>query len=231
MKTRRLPSPPAQLGDCVSRREAAQLLGFASEFPVRQLEKAGQLRAVRGAMKQAWYPRADVVALLPASTGLSASRRARTVRAAAEPTRERAARGRWTDDALIALLRQGAPAEGTGAAVRPRTAVDLVADTGISIARATRVYRFWLDRDVHPLALLARGRRPSEPAGDALASGAARPKEAPSQLGENASPDGIAGERRGSSRMERDGLIQALRDPDPAVRARAFEKLRPGRRS
>ena len=109
--------PPSGFEDHLCRRDAAALLGFASEFKVRQLEKEGRLHPIRGAMGSAWYPRREVEALRPA-----ASR-------AAAPT---APRVRWPDDALITLLRE-----------KPRTVVDLVVDAGIPISRAERVYRFW----------------------------------------------------------------------------------------
>jgi hypothetical protein len=110
--------PPSGFEDHLCRREAAALLGFASEFKVRQLEKEGRLRPIRGAMGSAWYPRGQLEAL-----------RGNIARppSPAEP------RLRWPDDGLIALLRE-----------KPRTVVDLVVDAGISISRAERVYRFWL---------------------------------------------------------------------------------------
>ena len=170
----------------MSRRQAAALLGFASEFKVRQLEKAGRLRPVRGVMGSAWYPRTAVLALGEALAGEAAP----------------AGPARWSDAALIAMLREPARSG------RPRTAVDLVTEAGISISRAERVHRFWLAHDAHPTADAARagrGRRP--PASDG------------------------AGERRAEERRERDALLLEMRDPDPKVRAAAFEKLkrhRPG---
>ena len=110
--------PPSGFEDHLCRRDAAVLLGFASEFKVRQLEKEGRLRPVRGAMGSAWYPRGQIEAL-----------RGKIAR----PLAPTAPRVRWPDDALIALLRE-----------KPRTIVDLVVDAGISISRAERVYRFWL---------------------------------------------------------------------------------------
>ena len=112
--------------------------------------------------------------------------------------------GRWSDAQLIAHLRSRARAIDGSAASRARTPVDLVADTGISIARAERVYRFWLAHDAHPIATEARG-------GAAVA--AAKRSVAPA-------------ERRSDARMERDALLQQMRDADPGVRATAFEKLR-----
>lgn len=116
--TRKTIRPPSGFEDHLSRRDAAALLGFASEFKVRQLEKEGRLRPVRGAMGSAWYPRNQIDAL-----------RGKLVR----PLTPTAQRVRWPDDALISLLRE-----------KPRTVVDLVVDAGVSISRAERVYRFWL---------------------------------------------------------------------------------------
>jgi hypothetical protein len=116
--TRKTIRPPSGFEDHLCRRDAAALLGFASEFKVRQLEKEGRLRPIRGAMGSAWYPRSQVDAL-----------RGKVGR----PLAPTAPRVRWPDDALIALLRE-----------KPRTVVDLVVDAGISISRAERVYRFWL---------------------------------------------------------------------------------------
>ncbi len=109
--------PPSGFEDHLSRRQVAQALGFASEFKVRQLEKEGRLHPIRGAMGSAWYPRAQVETLR------------RSLPRPAAPT---GARPRWTDAALITLLRE-----------RPRTVVDLVVDAGIPISRAERVYRWW----------------------------------------------------------------------------------------
>jgi hypothetical protein len=127
---RRRINPPSGCDDYLSRHEAARALGFASEFKVRQLEKEGRLRPVRGAMGSAWYPRAAVMALR------AAQERAVVRHAGGEGNDLRA---RPSDGALIAYLRE-----------RPRTIVDLVADTGISIARAERVYRFWAAHDTRP---------------------------------------------------------------------------------
>jgi hypothetical protein len=166
-------NPPSGYETYLSRRAAAALLGFTSDFKIRQLERDGRLRAVRGVMGSAWYPRAQVLAL----------------RDAAEVDSAAPLQGRWSDSALIAHLR-----------ARARSVVDLVADTGISIARAERVYRFWLAHDVHPVANEARATK-------------AR----------------AALERRSPDRIERDDLIRQLRDPDPTARAAAFEKLKPKR--
>jgi hypothetical protein len=192
LRSRRSIRPPSGYEGFLSRRQAAAALGFASEFNVRRLEKEGRLRAVRGAMGSAWYPRAQIVALrdeLTAPPNLVAD-------APAAPAR-------WSDAQLIAHLRGRARALDGGAASRPRTAVDLVADAGVSIARAERVYRFWLRHDAHPTAEEARVGAPA---------GAARAAAPP--------------ERRSDARIERDALLAQMRDADPAVRAAAFEKLR-----
>ncbi len=119
--TRKTIRPPSGFEDHLCRRDAAALLGFASEFKVRQLEKEGRLRPVRGAMGSAWYPRGQIEAL-----------RGKLAR----PLSPTAPRVRWPDDTLIALLRE-----------KPRSVVDLVVDAGISISRAERVYRFWLSHE------------------------------------------------------------------------------------
>jgi hypothetical protein len=141
--------PPSGFDGYLSRRQAADLLGFASEFKVRQLEKAGRLRPVRGAMGSAWYARAELLALGTAARSRDATgrpeRSTRTSRATGSGA------GRVTDGELIGYLRE-----------RPRTVVDLVADKGIPISRAERVYRFWSTHDTHPTAEEARAGRRSE---------------------------------------------------------------------
>jgi hypothetical protein len=194
LRSRRSIRPPSGYEGFLSRRQAAAALGFASEFNVRRLEKEGRLRAVRGAMGSAWYPRAQIAALRD--------------ELAAPPSPLAAVAGddmpvapaRWSDAQLIAHLRGRARALDGGAASRPRTPVDLVADAGVSIARAERVYRFWLRHDAHPTAEEARVGAPA---------GAAAPPE-----------------RRSDARIEHDALLAQMRDADPAVRAAAFEKLR-----
>src|SRR5262252_6244830 len=145
-KTRQPIRPPSGYEGFLSRRQVAAALGFASEFNVRRLEKEGRLRPVRGVMGSAWYPRAQVQAL-------------RDELASPPPVAGPVgpeSRARWSDAQLVAHLRGRARAVDGGASSRPRTAVDLVADTGISIARAERVYRFWLAHDAHPVANEAR---------------------------------------------------------------------------
>ena len=172
------------------------MLGFASEFKVRELQKQGRLRAVRGVMGSAWYPRVQVLALRDALAAPPPSVADAAPAHAAPP-------GRWTDAQLVAHLRGRARAADGSGATRPRTPVDLVAETGVSIARAERVYRFWLAHDVHPVADEARQRLGRVPA--AVAPPA---------------------ERRSESRVEHDALLRQMRDADPAVRAAAFERLR-----
>jgi hypothetical protein len=201
LRRRRAPlAPPAGLGDHLSRRQAAALLGYASEYPVRQLERAGRLRAVRGPLGSAWYPRSAVLAL-------------RTPAAGPAPPEGRTARP--SDAQLLALLRQPHP-DG-----RPRTVIDLVVEAGIDIARGRRIHRFWLAHDRHPLAAAAR-------AGGGEAPGAAPPgaPAAPADPPPARAAPG-PGERRGPERLAREALLAQIRDPRPAVRAAAFERLRP----
>jgi len=194
-KTRRPIAPPSGYEGFLSRRQTAAALGFASEFNVRRLEKEGRLRPIRGVMGSAWYPRAQVLGLRDELAAPS------PLPAVSAPAPSGAIR--WSDAQLIAHLRGRARAVDGGGASRARTPVDLVADTGITIARAERVYRFWLRHDAHPVADDARG-------GPAIVR--SRPAAPP--------------ERRSDSRIERDALLQQMRDADPAVRAAAFEKLR-----
>lgn len=132
--TRRAIRPPSGFEDHLSRRQAAEVLGFPSEFKVRQLEKEGRLYPIRGAMGSAWYPRDQVEAVRRALPRPAATTR----------------RIRWPDNALIALLRE-----------KPRTVVDLVVDAGIPISRAERVYRWWKAHEAPALATPAGP--PAEP--------------------------------------------------------------------
>jgi len=197
--TRQPIRPPSGYEGFLSRRQTATALGFASEFNVRRLEKEGRLRPVRGVMGSAWYPRAQVLAVREELVAPSPVAAFGTADPA--PTARR-----WSDAQLIAHLRGRARGLDGGAASRARTPVDLVADTGITIARAERVYRFWLAHDAHPAADEARG------------GPAARRARA------SAPP-----ERRSEARIERDALLQEMRSADPGVRAAAFEKLRASR--
>ncbi len=112
-------------------------------------------------------------------------------------------RRRWTDAELIALLRAGK------AAGPVRTVADLVVETGISITRAEKVHRFWLRNDTWqaPEAVATVALSPTSPT----------------------SPTSASTERRRPDRISHDALIQQMRDPDPRVRAAAFDKLRPAR--
>jgi hypothetical protein len=169
--------PPAGYEDYLSRRQAAMMLGLSSEYKVRQFEREGRLAAVRGVMSMAFYPRAQVVALQKELLALVTR----------PPHRV------WTDADLLGRMRQAAREE------KDFGPVDLVIETGISIARAERVYRFWQKAGVAaPL--------PSDP-------------ESPSR-------STAAAERRSSERTTRATLIRQLRDPDPGVRTAAFDRLR-----
>ncbi len=173
--------PPSGYEGHLSRRQAASELGLPSEFKIRQFEREGRLRPVRGVMGSAWYSRAEVLAL----------------RAVVRGTPAPVNRGqRVSDGELLALLRH------EKAAGQPRSLVDLVVEGGVSIARAEKIYRFWLKHDEEALATQVRAGR-----------GAPLLAKEPS-------------ERRASTRIERDSLIAQMRDPDPRVRATAFERLK-----
>src|SRR5262245_51066743 len=101
---RRRLRPPSGYEGYLSRREAASVLGLPSEFRVRQFEKEGRLRPVRGVMGSAWYARSEVMALRPAL-------------AAGPPA---PGRRRWSDGELLAMLRQGG-----------KSMVDLIVESGI----------------------------------------------------------------------------------------------------
>jgi hypothetical protein len=182
---KRLRTPPG-CEDYLTRRQAAALLGFASEYKIRELEKQGLLRSVRGPMRAAFYPRPDVLAL-----------KARLAQAevAQDLTDD------WSDADLIALL---AHPKSTG---HPRTALDLVTETRISIERAEKVFAFF-----------SKGAKPE-----------ATPPPVWQAASDPPSPTDTDSERRGHERLTRDRLIRDLRDPDPHVRLQAFERLREGR--
>jgi hypothetical protein len=187
--SKRAVNPPSGFEAYLSRREAAAVLGLPSEFKIRQFEKAGRLRPVRGPMGSAWYPRAEVLALRPLLEGQRARSASRGVGRASGPT----------DAELLAALRAG-----------PKTIVDLVVETGISVARAQKLYRFWLAHDRHPTALAARGEAPASPAAPATPAAATKTPT----------------ERRSPERLARLAFIRQLRDPDPRVRDAAFEALK-----
>lgn len=120
-KPARTVRPPKGCEQHLTRKQAAAVLGFASEFKIRQLEKEGRLRSIRGRMGTAFYAKADLLALraqldsTPLPTGVA---------------RE------WSDAELLALLIH------PDATRRMRTALDLVLETGISITRAETVVAF-----------------------------------------------------------------------------------------
>jgi hypothetical protein len=195
---------PAGCEGYLTRRQAAAVLGFASEFKVREFEHQGLLRSVRGPMRAAFYPRAEILAL-------------KAKLAQHEP--HRATPDDWSDADLILLL------EHPRSDGRLRTALDLVMETRISIERAERVHGFW---SAPGKASAASAPRPPR---FALSPNAPHPPLSarpplPVERGE-AGP----GERRGEDRLTRDSLIRELRDPDPRVRQEAFERLRENRAS
>jgi len=200
-KQRRL-RPPEHLREPLSRSETAALLGFASEFKVRALERAGTLRATRGIMGSAWYPRADVLRVRDALAALQPVLQREDVRSVPAGRASR----QPSDAELISYLRCGVP---PGAPLR--TVADLVADTGVSIARAQKVFRFWLAHDAHPAAAAVRA---------ALGNG-----HRPAVI--HTAPDATPSpERRSPTRVARTALIRELRAADPTVRKAAFEQLK-----
>jgi len=215
LATRKHLRAPAGCEGHLTRRQAAAVLGFSSEFKIREFERQGVLRSVRGPMRTAFYSRPEILALK--------ARLAQTE----PPTPEE-----WTDADLIALLQH--PTEDGGS----RTALELVTETRISIERAQRVVGFWTStRGSAPRAGMQTPPAPHPPNsarrplsqghfGSTTPSPTPRGFAAPSP----AAP-GEAGshERRGQGRLARDGLIRELRDPDPRVREHAFLRLRDGR--
>lgn len=236
-RPRRMVNPPPGLEDHLTRREVAALLGFASEYKVRQLERRGRLSAVRGAMGTAFYRRADVLVLKVELERRSA------LTAAGPPTEV-------SDAELLALLaRPGAAAP------------DLVTEAGISIERAERVFAFWRQHgDAKGLrSLPAMGTGPSReatvvtsgatialppdlfataaaavhedvPPSVALGSASRAPGASASTLeaagpGDSGRPT-VALDRRSRRRQSRAELLAQLRDPRPAIRAAAFAALR-----
>jgi hypothetical protein len=193
--------PPVGCQGYLTRRQAAIQLGLRSEYKIRQFEREGRLHAVRGRMGTAFYPEAEVLGLRSQLDGTPCP-----------------APGRWTDADLILLLRQPT-SEG-----RPRSPVDLVAEAKITIARAERVYRFWLKGDG---ALATR----APCAAGLLPTPADRPGAGRQPVGEQpaappASDKDAADERRSATRLAHDGLVRSLRHPDPRIRAQAFTKLK-----
>jgi hypothetical protein len=169
--------PPSGFEGHVGRRDAAALLGLPSEFKIRQFEKEGRLHPVRGPMGSAWYARADVLALrslVDAPVTAAGLMRAPT------------------DADVLAVLRSG-----------PKTLVDLVVETGISIARARRLHAFWTEHERQPA-----------------------PPETVAAEPEPVIPPVAVIERRSPERVARAALIARLRDPDPRRRAAAFASLK-----
>ncbi len=121
IRRKQVRTPPGFEGH-LTRQQAAQLLGFSSEFKIRQLEREGRLQSVRGPMRTAFYPKADVLAIKAALT---------------QGNPAWAADADWSDAELVTLLGHR-NAEG-----RARTALDLVLEAHVSIERAERVYAFW----------------------------------------------------------------------------------------
>jgi hypothetical protein len=237
MHHRKPPRTPVGCEDHLTRQQAAQLLGFPSEFKIRQLEREGRLHSVRGPMRTAFYARTDLLAL-----------KAELARATHED-----AEADWTDAELLLLLakpnREG----------RTRTALDLVLETRVSIDRAQKVCAFWsacqtaatsqtiARREAIADTSAAPARTPTptatesprraetqdpDPLMDATSSRAPAPAPARTTA-EPVEPTPIApaveaddGERRGEERLSRDLLIQELRDPDPRIRERAFARLK-----
>ena len=118
----------------LTRKQAALALGFPSEFKIRDFERKGMLRSVRGPMRASFYPRPEVRAL-------------KAQLAFNEPGR--VTPDAWTDAELLALLchpmRSG----------EARTVLDLVLETQISIERAQHVVEFWQRCEPAPRSVAA----------------------------------------------------------------------------
>lgn len=245
---RKPPRTPPGCEGHLTRQQAAQLLGFSSEFKIRRLEREGRLQSVRGPMRTAFYARADVLAV-KAELGR-------------EGLGQETPDG-WTDAELLHLLaspnREG----------RQRTALDLVLETRISIERAERVFAFWAGSRIGGAAEATKPAAATSPSvavaapvstdvvkpkastagyppapGHAPAVAVAAPNPPPAQtttaqppstpatiVVQSARVEGLKtasddNERRGEDRLSRDSLIAQLRDPDPRVRDRAFARLR-----
>ena len=222
---RRPPRTPPGCEGYLTRQQVAALLGFPSEFKVRQLERDGRLRSVRGPMRTAFYARAEVLAIK------------------AELDQESPwADNDWTDAELLVLLRNP-HREG-----RTRTALDLVLETQISIERAEKVYAFWVSSGGATVAMpeppkpavQVREEAPAAPVRAQIADHIPEPIRPPEriphpievarqpQITARLEHDQASDERRGEERLSRDALIHELRHPDPRVRERAFARLREG---
>jgi hypothetical protein len=219
-RTRRPIRPPEGYEGYISRREAAARLGLASEFKIRQFEREGRLHAVRGQMGTAFYPETEVLNL-----------RASLTRSAGPNSH-----GRWSDADLITFLQQPR-ADG-----RARSAVDLVTEAHVSIARAERVYRFWSNQNerrnsTEPTLTAEPARTASPRVEQPTPETAAAPtkvesaKAAPAPTATTAverrkSPSAGPRERRSPARLTREALLHQMRHPDPRVRDAAFAKLK-----
>ena len=195
-RTREAIRPPSGYEGFLSRRQAAAALGFASEFKVRRLEQEGRLRPVRGVMGLAWYPRAQVQALREALT-------------APPSVAPRARPHAVLAGPLVRRTADRAPAQ-----PRPRRR----RQRGLAGTDAGR----------------SRSRTPASASGGRSASTASgwpmTPTRSPSRRGAARLPRAGRAPHRSSAaatrRMERDVLLQQMRDADPTVRAAAFDKLR-----
>lgn len=111
IRQRKAIKPPAGYENYLSRRQAAAQLGLASEFKVRQLEKAGRLQPVRGQMGSAFYSREQVLdakAILGQGSVAPLSEPAPALLTAVSQ-RERRSPGRLAHDELVAQLRHPDP--------------------------------------------------------------------------------------------------------------------------
>ena len=155
-RQKRHPRTPAGCEGHLTRRQAAQALGFSSEFKIREFERRGVLHSVRGPMRAAFYPRAEILAL-------------KAQLALGEPGRVQPES--WSDAELLALLhhpkRDG----------QARTALDLIMETQISIERAERVYDFWKRSEPSPRSTVASIAKSAPTAAVIAASEPSSPQE------------------------------------------------------
>lgn len=208
---RKPPRTPPGCEDHLTRHQAAHLLGFSSEFKIRQLEREGRLQSVRGPRRTAFYARAQVLAI---KAELGPERLGQERPGQASPGHDG-----WTDAELLLLL--ASPSRDG----KPRTALDLVLQTRISIERAERVYAFWSNAhgaETEATTSPFTTQRGSAPAPMATSSSfvVAEPLRTPPPSAEDGN------ERRSERRRSRDNLIEQLRDPDPRVRDHAFALLK-----
>jgi hypothetical protein len=154
---------PAGCEGHLTRKQAAHALGFASEFKIREFERKGLLRSVRGPMRAAFYPRPEVLAL-------------KAQLALGEPGR--APPDAWTDAELLALL--GHPKRSGDA----RTVLDLVLETQISIERAERIHDFWKRCESGPRSAATGFAQASADSSTTSARTPSSPPAAPERRGE-----------------------------------------------